>query len=332
MNTITEFAKTYKNNNSSLKFGQIKYIKEQIGPENDRGLCQFAYSNNEYIQTVPHLDIFKTEGDNRTPNNGSDSILLSGTTLDIVAKYYDDDHPDTDNDIIALSQYFLENKTRDQIQYLIWWEQTGDVTSRFTAFVPGLITSEDGSVLGFLHSYIANENNKVTFEIPYEDYEDGVTYTFTGTGISTPTQSRNNYIITISQEVATPVYVSNGSKTAKFIIFPHNRAFTNKNYRVKVANEYGDYTVAAQLTEHNSIKEVVDKLSETTMAYFNQDIGYAPLPKTFKSLALVKFAESVNNITPNMYKVPVTFVPMGASKVFMADVTGISTNKVINRN
>lgn len=314
MDIITKFAKTYKNGNSLLRYGTIDNLEELIGPTGDEGLCHFAKIGNNYICTAPHIDLFNVDN--------SDAILISGHTLDITTKRYDED------DIVSLSQYFLDNKTRgDKIQYLIWWRGPG-IADPFVAFVPGLISSSDGEVLGFIHSYVVNELNQTVLEVPYAD---GKNYTLTGTGFEYEIEG-NKFTITISENVATTIGISNGAKDATLVVYPQDYQATETHYRVKVANEYGDYIIAAQITEHNTVPEVLNVLSETVMVSFDPAHGYAPLPKTFKSLALMSFAESVDNVSLGMYRVPVAFVPDEENhKVFMTNITGISTNK-INRN
>ena len=313
--TIVEFVKT----KSSSRYGEISQLDELIGPEGNEGLCHFAYVNDDYVHTAPHIDVFKVEGDNREGGlaKGKDNIVLSGNTVDITTKYFGDD-------ITSLCQYFLENPTRgSKIQYLIWWR---DGAQPFFAFVPGLIMSESKEVLGYLHSHVADNNNKVIFEHPYLD---GNEYTISGTGF-TYTKSSNLFTITLSNESAS-VSVSNGSESASFNIYKRSYQTTEKNYKVKTANEFGDYIIAAQLTEHNSIGEVLGILSDAELVYINDTLGYVPLPKTFKSLALVSFAESVENISLGIYKVPIALVPNGARTFFMTNITGISTN-AIGRN
>ena len=334
MDIITRFGKKYINDTNSMKYGFIEGITEMIGPEDNEGFCHFAFINGNYVHTVPHIDVFKIEGDNRTIFNknmfpaynasdaayfnerGKDNILLSGETLDITAKYYG-------NDIVSLSQYFLDNPTREnKIQYLIEWNEEGEP---FVAFIPGLLTSESGTVIGFIHSYVVNSQNEAVLEIPYAD---GKTYSLLGSGFTCDMED-NKFRIRLSNNIKTELTLSNGSDSISFCLYPKNYNTTEKSYRVKVANEYGDYTIAAQITEHNKIKEVLDVLSSITQTYFNPEKGYAPLPAIYKSLALIKFAESVKNITLDMYKVPVAFVPKDTGFVFMTDITGISTNEII---
>lgn len=324
-NTISEFIKTKKNYNSVLKkYGIIKYIEESIGPENDEKLCHFAFIDDEYIQTAPHIDIFNVEGDNRVIEDQdikcSDNILLSNVTLDIDANYYN-------NDEDTLDQYFLEYPTRDGIQYLIWWRSLSSLDS-FEAFVPGLLYSDNGKVLGFLHSHVADDENKIKLEVPYIDGDD---YYIDGEGFEYE-KSGNIITIDIGSNNEVMVELSDGTNSKIFFLYSKNYSTEKKRYRVKDANEYGDYTIAAQLTRYNSVKEVLDVLSEMKSVFLNEQVGFTYLPKTYRSLALIKSSESVKNISLSMYKVPAAFVKKGDAKIFMTDVTGIAANKIIDRN
>lgn len=311
---IVKFVKT----KSSLRYGETSEIDEMIGPEGNEGLCHFAYVDSSYIHTAPHIDIFKVEGDNRTKVSGEkhDNIILSGITVDISAKYYSDD-------LTSLSQYFLEHPTREnKIQYLIWYDI--DRENPYLAFVPGLVSSSSGEVLGYVHSHVANNSGEVTFEHPYLD---GRTYTLSGDGF-TYTEDSNLFTITLNSNNAI-VTVSNGSESASFNIYKQNYQTTDKEYRVKVVNEFGDYIIAAQLTENNAVDEVLDFLSATEHVFINDSVGNILLPKTFKSFNLMSFSESVENISLGIYKVPIAIVPNGARRFFMTNITGISTNNII---
>ena len=98
---------------SFIQTNGIINTTESIGIEGfEKFICVSSDRN-----TIPHIDKFNTLRDTygQLPPGIYDdgNIILRGSTADYTIKKYDDD------DLTSLKQYFLENQTRDEIQYII---------------------------------------------------------------------------------------------------------------------------------------------------------------------------------------------------------------------
>lgn len=334
MTPLVMFRKAYDSINApayGLLQGQVKAPIEKIGPS---GYEKYAHiiGSTDQASTFPHIDKFRTLSDiydNNLPSNIRDhgAIVLSGTTYQYTVDVYD-------NNIISLNQYFLEHPTRDGIQYLIFVdEEDSNPQYRFKTFIPGLLYDSEGVVLGYLHSYVANSSGKIILELPYINSTgysiQGVTNNYTGSeNLVELTVYSNSYLS-----------IAKGSHTIQNIkLFRNGSANGTRTFTVKNVNEYGDYTVAAQLTSNN-VKDIVEFLSElneetiilTPDNHGIENIGIRTwFPTTFISLLNRTPSEEVANITPNFYNVPAAFVPTNNNKVFMTDVFGVSANKILN--
>ena len=305
---------------------EISDIEEGIGPGSNEKCACFSVNRN----TIPHIDLFNTITDtyDTLPEGIYDhgDIILRGSTLEYTIKKYADD------DLTSLKQYFLENPTRSEIQYLIW-DSGADSAGRFTAFIPGLLySSVSGNPLGYVNSYIADENNSIVVKLPYlEDYQSYELQVAAGTA----TVSKNNDQITISNifDGSVELELTCGSDSVLFNVYPNNLTGVDTSYIVKTVNEFGDYSVASRKAVN--INDIIDILSE--MEYKSVTIpGNPPItinkyfPKTYPSLILYSTSESVMNMTPNIYKVTAALVPNDGSRAFMIDVVGISANKILS--
>ena len=317
----------------------IGLVEEFIGPEGNEGFGLFSQNKN----TFPHIDTFNTIKDtyNQLPSqvnvNGNTynlyddgDIILRGNTLEYTVRKFDDD------DLTSLKQYFLENKTRDEIQYLIWDKKTDD-QYRFEPFVPGLLyDSVSGDILGYIHSYIANENNEVIVEFPYKDSS---LYSVLEHGAANIDLSDNELRIYDIFDDKTQIILSkDGESSVSFYVYSNSVQTEDAVYTVKNVNEFGDYTIASQMVDSN-IKEVLRIFSEFEYKSFMvQNIqpggnmvsfsGY--FPKTYSSLILDTPSEGVSNMTVNIYRVPASLVPDENVRRFMVGAAGISANKIVN--
>lgn len=317
----------------------VSLVEEGIGPEGSEGFALFSQSKN----TIPHIDRFNTIRDtyNQLPSQVSvdgntynlyddGDIILRGNTLEYTVRKFDN------NDLLSLSQYFLENKTRDEIQYLIWDKGTDD-QYRFEPFIPGLLyDSISGDIIGYVHSYIADENNEVTVEFPYEDSS---LYSVLEHGSASIDLSDNKLRIYDIFDDKTQIILSkDGESSVSFYVYSNSIQTEDAVYTVKNVNEFGDYTVASQMVDSN-IKEVLRIFSEFEYKSFmvpsaqpggNMVSFQGYFPKTYSSLILDSPSEGVSNMTVNIYRVPAALVPDGNARHFMVGAAGISVNKIVN--
>lgn len=339
MTPLILFRKAYDDSNDpkyGILQGQTTKPIEKIGPANYEKYAHIALitGSTKEVSTFPHIDIFKTLRDIYTTDSKRDhcNIVLTGETNQYTVNVYG-------NNITSLSQYFLEHKTREnKIQYLIFVdEEETNPLYRFKAFIPGLLyDSSNGEVLGYLNSHVANKENKITIELPYgSNYSEYIFHEIESGKIS-----RVGNMVTI-RDIMTEynnIIISHGSSSASFKLFPNNSNGGTVNFTVKNVNEFGDYTVAAQLTSNN-IKNIINLLSELEEKMIvippkesggTQIVVRDYFPTTFISLLNSTPSEEVANITPNLYNVPAAFVPTDNGIVFMTDVLGISANQILN--
>lgn len=276
-------------------------IEEYLGPIGYEGYCHF--SGNKI--TIPHIDLFPY----MTNRSSYQEILLSGNTVDVRFPLY--------GDIIdSLKQYFLENPTREEIQYIVHDNKDLSDLNRFTPFIPGLICSDDGVIIGYAHSYVADFDEELKIEFPHTSSK-----TYTVSGVYRCEINDNVASILIGED--STAIISDGENSATVNLYL--RRSNNQDFgeaRVKIANSYGDYLLASQKV--STIDELSDKLSKLKM------INEHYYCEEFISLNNFTFAEAVPDITPNIYKVPIALVPYGNKRVFMTDVTGMSARKIVN--
>lgn len=274
-------------------------LKEYIGPT---GYEKFFYITPEEV-TVPHIDLFD---DNRY----NTKIFLSGITEDVDITIYNN------NVIDSIKQYYLKHPTRDGIQYLIYDNEDPTDPNAYTTIVPGVIYSDSGIILGYLHSYVANDYFKIYMELPYgSDYG---SYSITGDRISC---TRDGNLVTISISGSTTATINDGTNSASFNLFVKNpESDFNQTVRVKNVNIFGDYLIAAG--EVNSILDIERIFSTLVMI----DSKY--YCERFMSIKLFSFAEYDIDIAPGIYKVPAALVPTENGKVFMTDVIGLSARNI----
>ena len=359
MTPIILFRKAYDSENEpvyGIIQGQSVKPIEKIGPD---GFEKYAHIMTNQASTFPHIDVFKTLNDiydNELPivtvtdEHGETTevqvrdhcnIVLSGNTHQYTMKTYEDT-PTT------LSQYFLENPTRDGIQYLIYTYETvvnEEKELHFEAFIPGLLYGHDrddnGKVLGFIKSHVADESSshKIIIELPYKgpnaSYNE---YYLENLNIGSWAINKNTIVISGVTQKDDTVILTDGTYSVSFKIFNYGYDNGAQSFVVKNANEYGDYTIAAQLKTNNvkNVLGVLSKLNKQIIDIPPRNSGdpivriQAYFPETFISLLNNTPSEEVDNITPNIYNVPVAFVPTNNGKVFMTDVLGVSTNKILN--
>lgn len=315
MTTIAEFK--VARNNSSYRASTISSapgaIKEQIGPEGYEKYCNLT-SQNGISVTIPHIDRFEK-------CNDYSNIILTGRTDRYTIPIYGGDFE------YSVKQYFLEHPTRDGIQYLFWNNEQNDSTIVLIAMIPGLVyDTNDGTVLGYLHSYVATnleDGGGIILELPYTDEDD---YSIHGAQIRRIPDSNKIEFYGITSE--TEVTITKGENYASFKLFPYNSSSGESVYKIKNVNEFADYIIASQMTD-NKITSILNILTETRAINSNSS-GIIYYPKYFMTLKLYTSSESVKNITPNIYKVPAALVPKDGDKIFMKDVTGISGNVFSN--
>ena len=309
MTTIAEFK--VARNNSSYRASTISSapgaIKEQMGPEGYEKYCNLT-SQNRISVTIPHIDKFEK-------CNDYSNIVLIGRTEKYTIPIYGG------NFEYSVKQYFLEHPTRNGIQYLFWDNEQNDSTIVLIAMIPGLVyDTNDGTVLGYLHNYVATnpeDGGGIILELPYTD-EDG--YSISGAPFIQDSNKIEFYGITSETEVT----ITKGANYASFKLFPYNSSSGEGIYKIKNVNEFADYIIASQMTD-GKITSVLNALTETKTINSNSS-GIVYYPKYFMTLGLYTSSESVKNITPNIYKVPAALVPKDGERIFMKDVTGISGN------
>lgn len=325
MANIIEFKMPYwqmVGNTEYIYTGRIKtFGKTLTGAKGPSGYEGYAYFSDSVI-TVPHLDKFNTISNIYTGKSGV-NITLSGET-----KTYD--MPVYENDKDTVDQYFLENKTRDGIQYLlrVQRDDNGNI-NEFIAFVPGLLVSDTGRVFGYLKSHIP-ENGIIEVYLPYNVNDSGYSVDIASGSISDFSISNHKIIFTGCYNKA-QIRLVYGSESVTFTIYALSSG--TYSFEVKTVNQFGDYLVASG---KSNMKDVLDSLSGleqkqiTTFRKNGSSIEQITVtkkfPVTFMSLLSNTPSEEVKNITPNIYKVPAAFV--GTDKTFMTDVTGLSYNGV----
>lgn len=294
-NLIAEFK------NREINLALLASVTESKGPS---GYDSYLHLTSNLI-TVPHIDIFQADS--------SENIVLSGTTKNLDIQLLA-----TGKKLDSINQYFLENKTRDNLQYLIY--DNGNLSSQnsFIPLIPGLLYSTNGVVLGYLHSYIADRHGDVELEIPYTD--DINDYEIIGTD----DYSKSDNIITIHGVFSNlNITLKKGDELVGFSVYENQcREATNivENCKVKIVNNHGDYLIASGKAEN--LNSLLHKFSELIM------IDNKYYCKEFMSLGLFSFGELVKNIGTCIYKVPAALVPVNTDRVFMTDVIGLSTNKI----
>lgn len=322
MSDIIEFLFPRWNGNSPYS-GRIKKkkslsITQAQGPSGYEG---YAHISNTTI-TVPHLDKFNLLSDTSSTKIPSIDIVLSGET-----KTYTDIPSYGTNTLTSLKQYFLEHPTREGIQYLIHSYTVNNILY-FDAFIPGLIYGSNGTVMGYVPSYKI-VSNEVIIKTPFHNIPSyqGVS------GVSDIAPITNGLKITTDGSSSATVRLVKGEDDATITFYKNPDANSFITADVKTANEYGDYTVAAQLTDSKitSVLSMLSGLENKTINTFRivngspEDYTFTQkFPVMFSSLLNCTPCENVKNVTPNFYKVPATFV----GDILMTDVTGLSYNSI----
>ena len=272
---------TTRNNVPLIEFaGPYYYGKE--------GYCLFTGSTC----TTPYKKEFKTT------SNGSNMILLEGKTADY-------NIPDYGDDMDSLDQYFLDNKVRNDNKVQCLMYVTENPVTPYVAFCPGLVTSINGEILGYLKTHVADQQGKVVFEIPNNTTK---TYSFNKTSV----KSGNKYTFT---NVTGEVIINSGE--GSFNLYASVPSAT-KTFRVKNLCDYFDYVLAAGVTR-NDVESVLSYLSE---------VDENGVPVNFPLTSLELFADAVKNITPAIYKVPAAFVPVSSyERKLMVNVAGMAANQ-----
>lgn len=312
MSTLIEFLKS--NTLQGTIHTYSTNLVESIGPDYGKRCACFKKSGSTTTLTTPHIDLFDTFDKN---------IILKGNTANYTVGIYG-------NNITSLNQYFLEHKTRDGIQYLIFIDENEqNPLNKYKAFIPGLLYDPtSGNILGYIHSYVSDSNGNVVIEVPYDDTS--------GYSIEGPSYSQSGNIITISDIRTNGVQVFLAHNSDSTVFYLYTSPTGTMQVDVKTVNEYGDYVVASQLAGSN-IKNILNSLSELeerTITIPPRESGGEPetiteyFPVNFISLLNYTPSEGVKNITPNIYKVPAAFVPVSGTKKFMINVTGISANLI----
>lgn len=308
MEKIAEFRAAITGENGNV--GSVVYdtgsIVESIGPTGYEKFCSLKKDSDGTISaSFPHIDKFPSF-------NAYKNIILSGRTAVYDIPVYKDSET-------SIKQYFLEHPTRDGIQYVFWNNGAEDNTTEYLAMVPGLVIGQNGTILGYLHSYVADvqgENGKVEFEIPYT--EDVNNYLFSSKDC-TPEPQGDNLVVFRAVDSRTEVTISKGEDSATITLFAYGSNTDVQQFEIKNVNEFADYIIAAQLTDGkiNSVLRELDTVVFHSGGYY---------PKRFATLKLYTSCESAKNITPSIYKVPAALVNRNGKKVFMTDVAGLATN------
>lgn len=308
MEKIAEFRPAITGETGRL--GVVAYstgsIVEAIGPAGNEKFCNLKKDSNGKISaSFPHIDMFSNF-------NAYKNIVLTGRSAIYEIPIYKDFET-------SVKQYFLEHPTRDGIQYVFYNNGAADNTTEYLAMVPGLVIGDNGTVLGYLHSYVADFEGHVAFEIPYGESVNS--YSFSGCTFDATTQEN---LINFNVESGAEVTVSNKNSgdSATVTLFACNSSSGTQTFEIKNVNEFADYIIAAQLTD-GTINNVLRELD--TVVFYNSRY----YPKRFATLKLYTSCESAKNMTPSIYKVPAALVNNGNKKVFMTDVTGIATNRII---
>lgn len=285
-------------------------VKQQKGPSGYEKYCLIEENNI----TVPHADLFSY--------NSLKNIVLTGITEQYTIPIYDNNFED------SVKEYFLKNGSNNEIQYLFWDNGQKDSSIEYKVMIPGLLYTSNGTILGYLHSYTADESGNVILELPYPDYS----------GISIDYSSKEQIDNTIKIKgitSKTEITITDGTNSVSFNLYPHNSSSGSQVYKIKNVNEFAKYILAAQLTD-GKITSIIDMLTAIELRSFyvynyhtgQEEFKSEYLPKYFLSLRLYASSETAKNMTPTIYKTPAAIVPTGNNDecVFMRDVTSISAN------
>lgn len=305
MEKIAEFRPAITGETGRL--GAVVYstgsIVESIGPSGNEKFCNLKRDSSGKISaSFPRIDRF-------LDSNAYKNIVLTGRTAVYEIPIYKDRETST-------KQYFLEHPTRDGIQYVFWKNDNESDEIKYQAMVPGLVIGDNGTILGYLHSYVADFEGHVAFEIPYGESINS--YNFSGCTFDTTTQEN---LINFNVASGAEVTVSKNGDSTTITLFACNSSTSTQTLEIKNVNEFADYIIAAQLTD-GSINNVLRELDTDIFRGGNY------YPKRFATLKLYTSCESAKNITPSIYKVPAALVNKESKKVFMTGVTGIATNNI----
>ena len=233
MENIIEFKMPYwqmVGNTEYIYTGRVKTfgktLTEAKGPSGYEG---YAYFSNSVI-TVPHLDKFNTISNIYTGKSGV-NITLSGET-----KTYD--MPVYGNDKDTVDQYFLENKTRDGIQYLLDVKRdnnNGNI-NEFITFVPGLLISDTGRVFGYLKSHVP-ENGIIEVYLPYNVSTSRYSVEIATGTVGDFSISDHKIIFTGCYNYA-QIRLVYGSENVVFSIYTSSNDV--QPFEVKIVNQFGD--------------------------------------------------------------------------------------------
>lgn len=303
---------TSKNDRIFYSIDATPMLKECIGPEGFETYAQISPEKN----TAPHIDLFP----NATKGN---YIILNSSNERINAKVYGGESGNTTID--SISQYFLENKRSDNLQYFLH-----KTNNEYRLIIPGLLYDRiTGVVLGYLKTLVADENGEVKLEVP-----SNVVAEYIITKDSEPINfKRSGNIITIkgitSDEDGRDLIISDGTNNCEFDL--HVNFSNYDDFIVKDVSSFVNYTIAAQITD-GKINNIVNLLTETTdrPVYFNDYYGFVfDMPKLFRSFRTYVSTEVVVNPCPGIYKVPASLVPdENGNRKLMVDVVGISANSL----
>ena len=362
---MTEILKFQKATNTSIGALTCKTLfkKDEAGPE---GYPNYILVSDDKI-SIPHVDMFNVlkniydrpvDPDEGLNVNGKE-IVLKGNTREYQVSV-------CGNDIItSLKQYFLNNKTRDGIQYLIWVDEEAAVDNKFKMIIPGVVCDEtSGAALCYMESYEMDENARFSFQLPYnsaidfDDYsiktkirENGSTRTIeweakeiNGNVVTLSSLNREDLVKTQNGAITFTIKAgrTRGAGKNNFFIYPKDSFVGNEQeFIVKNVNEFGDYISAARIKgEKKGLNLIEEKLTtlnrqQGTFLMYNPSSGewehqttiyYAP--DLFHTLINDSPSEQAKNITPSIYKTPAALVNKGDNKIFMTDVVSMSANKI----
>ena len=356
---MTNILKLQKATNNSLGALSCRtsFKENEAGPT---GFLNYIYISGDKV-TIPHIDHFNVlddiydlpikPADRDIFNTNGKEIVLKGNTREYLVNVCGTDI------VTSLKQYFLNNKTRDDIQYLIY-------ADGFDMVIPGVVYDKtSGEALGYIESYEMDDQASFNIELPYNSQINFNDYVFK-TKINTISGEQTieweakeiiDNVVTLSslnredlikdENGAVLFAIEDGSNIGEFLIYPMGSFSGNEQeITVKEVNEFGDYIIASRVKDetYGGLALVEKKLTtierqqvETpvvvkeggelkivwqTKVYFT--------PSMFHTLINDSPSEQAKNMTPTIYKTPAAFVNIGDKKVFMTNVVSLSINKI----
>ena len=356
---MTNILKLQKATNNSLGIlaCRTSFKENEAGPTD---FLNYIYISGDKV-SIPHVDHFNVLDDvYDLPINPDDrdifnvngkEIVLKGNTREYLVNVCGTDV------ITSLKQYFLNNKTRDGIQYLIY-------VDNFDMVIPGVVYDKiSGEALGYIKSYEMDEQASFSIELPYNSSVNFSDYVFkTKVSISGEEEiieweakEITDNIVTLSslnredlvkdENGAIVFTIENGSSVGEFPVYPTGAFSGNEQeITVKEVNEFCDYIIASRVKDetYGGLALVEKKLTTIERQQVNTPVVVKDgdrlkiewqtkvyfTPTMFHTLINDSPSEQAKNMTPTIYKTPAALVNLGNEKIFMTNVVSLSINKI----